>query len=73
MILIKLMWYSFLLGGFAHCSAIDGISTKRNSISYQNKIENLVENHYVTNNDKGLDKVEVIINSENTDYRNSYQ
>ena len=58
------MWYSLLLGGFAHCNgnAIHEISAKENSISHQNKIENIVENPSVTNNEKELDKVEVIIN-----------
>ena len=62
MILISLMWYSLILGGFAHCNAINEISTKVNSISHQNKIENIDENPSVTNNEKELDKVEVIIN-----------
>ena len=56
------MWYSLLLGGFVHCNAINEISAKVNSISHQNKIENIDENPSVTNNEKELDKVEVIIN-----------
>ena len=61
MILISLMWYSLLLGGFVHCNAINEISAKENSISHQNKIENIVENPSVINNEK----VEVIINYDN--------